>query len=79
VDLDELEIAAPLPDEDLLALHEALDQLGQADARKADVVQLRYFGGLTVEETAEVLGVSSETVVRDWKVARLWLRRALRA
>jgi len=71
--------AVPARDEELLALHEALEQLGQADARKADVVQLRYFGGLTVEETAEVLGVSSETVVRDWKVARLWLRRALRA
>jgi RNA polymerase sigma factor (TIGR02999 family) len=71
--------AVPARDEELLALHEALERLGQADARKADVVELRYFGGLTVEETAEALGMSPETVVRDWKVARLWLRRALEA
>ena len=69
--------AVPVRDEELLALHEALEQLGRADARKADVVELRYFGGLTVAETAEALGMSPETVVRDWRVARLWLRRAL--
>jgi RNA polymerase sigma-70 factor, ECF subfamily len=71
----------PQPDRgaDLLALDEALDTLAALSARKARVVELRYFGGLTVEETAEVLGVSPETVGRDWKVARLWLRNELRA
>ncbi len=63
--------------ESLVALDEALTRLATADARKADVVVLRYFGGLTVEETAAALDISSETVMRDWKVARLWLRREL--
>jgi RNA polymerase sigma factor (TIGR02999 family) len=63
----------------LLALDEALERLATADARKADVVVLRYFGGLTVEETAAALNVSSETVMRDWKVSRLWLRQELEA
>jgi RNA polymerase sigma factor (TIGR02999 family) len=71
--------SVPARDEEVLALHEALERLGEADARKAEVVELRYFGGLTVEETAEALGMSSETVVRDWKVARMWLRRELRS
>jgi RNA polymerase sigma factor (TIGR02999 family) len=64
-------------DEDLLALDEALDRLAAADRRMAEVVQLRYFGGLTVEETAHVLGTSRDTVMRDWKTARLWLAREL--
>jgi RNA polymerase sigma factor (TIGR02999 family) len=71
--------SVPARDEEVLALHEALERLAQADARKAEVVELRYFGGLTVEETAEALGMSAETVVRDWKVARMWLRRELRS
>ena len=66
------------PNLDLLALDEALEALARADPRKARVVELRFFGGLSVEEAAEVLGVSSDTVVRDWKVARLWLLRELR-
>ena len=70
--------AVPARGEEVLALHEALERLAQADQRKADVVELRYFGGMTVEETADALGVSAETVVRDWKVARMWLRRELR-
>ena len=69
----------PARDEEVLALHEALERLAQADARKAEVVELRYFGGMTVEETASALGLSAETVVRDWKVARMWLRRELRS
>ena len=64
-------------DADLLALEEALGRLAESDRRKAQVVELRYFGGLTVEETADALGLSPETVKRDWKVARLWLAKRL--
>jgi RNA polymerase sigma-70 factor, ECF subfamily len=71
--------AVPAKDEELLALEEALQRLSESDARKGQVVELRYFGGLTVEETAEALGTSPETVGRDWKVARLWLAHELRA
>ena len=70
--------AVPALDDEILALHEALERLAQADARKASVVELRYFGGLTVEEAAEALGVSPETVERDWKAARLWLWHELK-
>jgi RNA polymerase sigma-70 factor, ECF subfamily len=62
---------------DVLALNEALTALSALDARKAQVVELRFFGGLTVEETAEALGISPETIARDWRFAKLWLRRAL--
>lgn len=58
-------------------LDRALDRLAQLDARQAKVVELRYFGGLSVEEAAHVLGVSPKTVKRDWSVARAWLRREL--
>ena len=60
-----------------MALHDALEALAGVDARKAQVVELRYFGGLTVDETAEVVGVSPETVMRDWKFAKVWLLREL--
>jgi RNA polymerase sigma-70 factor, ECF subfamily len=60
---------------DLLALDEALERLAETDERKARVVELRYFGGLSVEETAEVLGISEITVLRDWKFAKAWLLR----
>jgi RNA polymerase sigma-70 factor, ECF subfamily len=63
---------------DLVALDEALKALGALDPRKSEVVELRFFGGLSVEETAEVLKVSPETVMRDWKFAKSWLRRELR-
>jgi RNA polymerase sigma-70 factor, ECF subfamily len=65
--------------EELLAIDEALARLAVRDPRKARVVELRYFGGMTVEEAAEALGISPETVVRDWKIARLWLTKELRA
>ena len=65
------------PDVDVLALHEALEKLSQVNARQAKLVELRYFGGLTNREAAEVLGVSLGTVERDWQVARLWLHRRL--
>jgi RNA polymerase sigma-70 factor, ECF subfamily len=58
-------------------LDRALDRLAALDARQAQIVELRYFGGLTVEETASVLGVSPKTVKRDWSIARAWLRREL--
>ena len=61
----------------LQALDEALSRLNQEDPRQAEVVELRYFGGLTIEETAEFLGVSPKTVKRDWEVARTWLRAEL--
>ena len=57
----------------MLALDEALETLSKVDGRKGRVVELRYFGGLSVEETAEVIGVSPETVKRDWRMAKAWL------
>jgi RNA polymerase sigma factor (TIGR02999 family) len=62
---------------DFIALDAALDKLAAVDARKVQVVELRFFGGLTVDETAEVLDVSSDTVARDWRLARAWLLREL--
>ena len=63
---------------DVLALDDALDALAAIDPRKGQVVEMRYFGGLSIEETAEALGVSVRTVKRDWTMAKLWLRRALK-
>jgi RNA polymerase sigma factor (TIGR02999 family) len=60
-----------------LAVHEALERLAIFDAQKAQIVELRFFGGLSIEETAEVLGIGHATVERDWKLARAWLRREL--
>jgi RNA polymerase sigma factor, TIGR02999 family len=62
---------------EVLALHEALERLAQLDPDQARLVELRYFGGLTIEETAEALGVSPATMKREWAVARAWLRREL--
>ncbi len=62
---------------EILALHEALERLGNMDERKARVVEMKFFGGLTIEEIAEVLQISPETVKRDWKFARTWLLREL--
>jgi RNA polymerase sigma factor (TIGR02999 family) len=62
---------------DVLALHDAIDRLGALDPQQARVVELRYFGGMSIEETAEVLGISSATVKREWAVARAWLKREL--
>lgn len=69
--------AAPAPLGDWLALDRALDRLGALDERQARTVELRFFGGLTIEETAEVLQVSPATVKNDWSVARAWLYREL--
>jgi RNA polymerase sigma-70 factor (ECF subfamily) len=62
---------------DLVALDEALTRLAAIDPQQSRIVELRYFSGLSVEETAEVLGVSSRTVKRDWKVAKAWLRQQI--
>ena len=78
VSLRESRVVTPPLNVDLLALDEALTQLENVDARKAKVVELRYFGGLNVDETAEALGVSCDTVMRDWNTAKLWLLRRLR-
>lgn len=77
VTLDEALLASPEPDEELLRLDDALNALSEFDPRKARVVELRYFGGLSVEETAEVLQVSAITVIRDWNMAKLWLLEEL--
>ena len=66
------------PGQDLEALDDALHALAKVDERKARVIELRFFGGLDVEETASVLKVSADTVVRDWRLARAWLARELR-
>lgn len=78
VDLDEAAQVGAQPDFNLVALDEALDRLTQVDARKGRVVELRFFGGLDVKETAEVLKVSADTVMRDWGLAKVWLLRELR-
>ena len=65
------------PDADLLTLHDALERLAEIDPDQSRLVELRFFGGLTIEETAEVMQVSHATVEREWKVARAWLKREL--
>ena len=74
---DEAKIQSPLPSPDLVALDEAMEALAVKDARKSQVVELRFFGGLSVEETAEVLKVSPDTVHRDWRLAKAWLTREM--
>jgi RNA polymerase sigma factor (TIGR02999 family) len=78
VSLDEALMVSEQRDDELLALDEALQALAEFDARKSQVVELRFFGGLSVEETAEALDVSVETVHRDWRLARSWLLLRLR-
>jgi RNA polymerase sigma factor (TIGR02999 family) len=77
-----LDEALGVPDEaetvNLVALDEALDRLAAVDARQSRIIELRYFGGLSMEETAEVLGISTSTVKREWRMARAWLHREIR-
>lgn len=75
--LDELNIASPLPDNQLLALDLALAELAKRSDRQSRVVELKYFAGLTEDEIAEVLGVTRRTVCRDWQLARAWLLAAV--
>ena len=70
--------AAPAPSVDLIALDRALEGFAAADPRKARVIELRFFGGLSVEETAEILHLSTDTIKRDWRLGKLWLLRALK-
>jgi RNA polymerase sigma factor (TIGR02999 family) len=76
--LDEAVALSPQKDEDVLALDEALEKLAKVDPRQAKIVELRFFGGLSVEEVAEALHVSKRTVEGDWTFARAWLSRELR-
>jgi RNA polymerase sigma factor (sigma-70 family) len=66
------------PGRDLVALDDALEALAKLDERKSRVIEMRFFGGLSLEETAEALHISSDTVKRDWKLAKAWLLRELR-
>ena len=77
IELEEAATVSAVVGCELLAVDDALKQLAAVDARKSEVVELRFFGGLTVEETATALGVSPETVMRDWKLAKAWLLREL--
>jgi RNA polymerase sigma factor (TIGR02999 family) len=77
VSLDQVAVVSTEPSTDLVALDDALHALGRLDARKSQVVEMRFFGGLTVQETADALGVSPETVMRDWQFAKKWLLREL--
>jgi RNA polymerase sigma factor (TIGR02999 family) len=77
VSLDETVMAAPEQTADVVAVHEALERLAEIDERKSRVVELRFFGGLSIEETAEVVGVTPMTVTRDWKTAKAWLHREI--
>lgn len=79
VSLDKVLAISPEPDADLVALDQALNALAAIDERKSRVVELRFFGGLNIEETAEVLKVSPDTVMRDWRLAKVWLLRELSA
>src|SRR6185295_9827506 len=78
VSLDEALIVSDDPREDFVALDDALEALAAFDGRKSRVIELRFFGGLSVEETASVLKVSPETVMRDWRLAKVWLQREMR-
>ncbi len=77
IELDDSAIVSDDRAEEVLAIHSALDSLAALDARKGRVFELRYFGGMSVEEAAEVLSVSPVTVARDWRMAKLWLRREI--
>lgn len=79
VNVDDVAIVSPDRFEEILQVHEALDQLAAVDERKARVVELRYFGGLSVEETAQMLHVAPNTVIRDWAFAKAWLQKHSRS
>lgn len=79
VSFDEALVVPTGPGNDLIALDDALIALAAVDPRKSQVVEMRYFGGLSLDETAEALQISRDTVKRDWKVAKLWLLRELRS
>ena len=74
---DEDATIAPSRDSDVLALDEVLEELQQLDARQANIVEMRFFGGMTVPEVADVLGLSTRTIENEWKMCRAWLRKRL--
>lgn len=78
ISLEEIQVASAGPDPDLIELDAAIEALAAVDLRKSRIVELRFFGGLTEDETAEVLGISPTTVLRDWKVAKAWLAREMK-
>jgi RNA polymerase sigma factor (TIGR02999 family) len=78
VSFDEALVVTTEPGPDLVALDDALEALSQFDERKSRVVEMRFFGGLSVEETAAVLNVSPATVMGDWRLAKAWLKREMR-
>lgn len=78
LDVDQLEIAAPAPDDQMLAVDEALNRLAALDREKAELVKLRYFVGLTIEEAAQTLGISQATAKRWWVYTRAWLHAEVR-
>ena len=77
ISITSVEKFAQEPEVDLLALNEALDELGRMDPQQSRIVEMKFFGGLSIEEIGEVLGIGHATVERDWKLARAWLRRQL--
>jgi RNA polymerase sigma factor (TIGR02999 family) len=79
VSLSEADRFGDSPDIDLLRIHEALERLAAIDQQQSRIVELRFFGGLTIEETAETMRLSHTTIERDWKMARAWLRREMGA
>jgi RNA polymerase sigma-70 factor (ECF subfamily) len=79
VSLDDVAVMSPMKSTDLVALDNALHRLAEIDPRKAQLVELRFFGGLSVEESAAVLKISRITVIRDWNLAKVWLLRDLKA
>jgi RNA polymerase sigma factor (TIGR02999 family) len=79
VELDEAALVSAAQSREIVELHEALERLGQLDARKAEVVELKYFGGLKEDEIAEALGISAVTVRREWRFAKAWLHNELHA
>ena len=78
VPIEQVMIVSPERAEEVVALDEALKALAEIDGRKTQIIELRFFGGLSIEETAEVLGVSPGTVMRDWTLAKAWLRREMK-
>ena len=78
VTFEEALVVVGEPTQDFVALDDALQALAKFDERKSRVIELRFFGGLSVEETASILKISSDTVMRDWRLAKIWLRREMR-
>jgi RNA polymerase sigma factor (sigma-70 family) len=78
IDLDQIPDLGSGRAEEILAIHEALEHLAKMDARQAQVVEMRFFAGFSVDETAGVLKISPQSVMRDWKLAKAWLRREVR-